>query len=106
MFITAHELLHGSAWLDKAAASALLAFSGYMHWTESHLAHHVKVSCRHRCCCCCCCWHWAVVARGGWGKHGHGLHACLLLQRNIGPGAIAAAHLHPECTAQCTACCA
>ena len=46
LFTTAHELLHGSAWLDKAAANALLAFTGYMHWTENHLAHHVKASCR------------------------------------------------------------
>ncbi|KAL4459083.1 hypothetical protein ABPG75_013948 [Micractinium tetrahymenae] len=44
LFTTAHELLHGPTWLDRAAANALLLAVGYPHWTESHLAHHVKVA--------------------------------------------------------------
>jgi hypothetical protein len=43
LFTAAHELLHGSHPLDKLGANALLAAVGYMHWCESHLAHHVKV---------------------------------------------------------------
>lgn len=44
LFTAAHELLHGSHPLDKLGANALLAAVGYMHWCESHLAHHVKVA--------------------------------------------------------------
>lgn len=47
-FTAAHELLHGQSRLDRACAGALLAAVGYMHWSESHLAHHVKVHCRRR----------------------------------------------------------
>ena len=43
-FTVAHELLHGHSWLEKAAANALLAPLAYMHWTKSHLMHHVKVA--------------------------------------------------------------
>lgn len=44
LFTTAHELLHGPSWLDRAAANALLLAVGYPHWAESHLVHHVKVA--------------------------------------------------------------
>lgn len=46
LFVVAHELLHGSR-LDRALCNLLLASVGYMHWSESHLAHHIKV---------CVCW--------------------------------------------------
>lgn len=42
-FTAAHELLHGQSRVDRLCAGALLAAVGYMHWSESHLAHHVKV---------------------------------------------------------------
>ena len=45
LFTAAHELLHGSSWVDRACAHAMLAAVGYMHWTEGHLAHHVKARC-------------------------------------------------------------
>ncbi len=41
-FTVAHELLHGSK-MDRLLANVLLASAGYMHWAESHLAHHIKV---------------------------------------------------------------
>ncbi|KAL4431961.1 hypothetical protein ABPG77_000228 [Micractinium sp. CCAP 211/92] len=44
LFTTAHELVHGPSWVDRAAANALLVAVGYPHWSESHLAHHVKVA--------------------------------------------------------------
>jgi hypothetical protein len=31
------------SWVDRLGANVLLAAVGYMHWTDSHLAHHVKV---------------------------------------------------------------
>lgn len=40
-FTVAHELLHGSK-LDRVLSNMLLATVGYMHWTESHLVHHIK----------------------------------------------------------------
>lgn len=43
LFTVAHELLHGTHKLDLLLANVLLASVGYMHWTRSHLAHHVKV---------------------------------------------------------------
>jgi alkane 1-monooxygenase len=43
-FTVAHELLHGRSWMDKTAANLLLAPLCYMHWTKSHLMHHVKVA--------------------------------------------------------------
>ncbi len=43
-FTVAHELLHGHSWMDKTAANLLLAPLCYMHWTKSHLLHHVKVA--------------------------------------------------------------
>lgn len=43
LFTVAHELLHGARKLDRLLASAMLAFVFYMHWMDSHLAHHVKV---------------------------------------------------------------
>lgn len=94
LFTTAHELLHGSAWLDKAAANALLAFTGYMHWTESHLAHHVKASCRSAGGCLA-----AVllcVAR----------RACWLIAVAAKVGQIAVASLALTCACLCAACAA
>ena len=43
LFTTAHELTHSSAGFDRFLASVLLATTCYMHWSQSHLAHHVKV---------------------------------------------------------------
>ncbi|KAH7619616.1 hypothetical protein Ndes2526B_g06596 [Nannochloris sp. 'desiccata'] len=43
-FTVAHELLHGRSWMEKTAANLLLAPLCYMHWTKSHLMHHVKVA--------------------------------------------------------------
>ncbi len=43
-FTVAHELLHGHSGMDKTAANLLLAPLFYMHWTKSHLIHHVKVA--------------------------------------------------------------
>jgi len=45
-FTVAHELLHGRSWMEKTAANLLLAPLCYMHWTKSHLMHHVKVATR------------------------------------------------------------
>jgi len=56
LFTAAHELLHGTTWLDRMAANVLLVAVGYPHWTESHLAHHVKVS---------SCWGSSVVGCSG-----------------------------------------
>ena len=44
MFSVAHDLLHSKDPVERALASSLLCTAGYMHWTLSHLAHHVKVS--------------------------------------------------------------
>ncbi|GAB4814513.1 hypothetical protein N2152v2_001559 [Parachlorella kessleri] len=43
VFTVSHELLHGSRF-DRFCSNLLLASVGYMHWTESHLAHHIKVA--------------------------------------------------------------
>ena len=44
LFTVAHELLHGHSRLDRALSNILLCSVGYMHWTNSHLAHHRNVS--------------------------------------------------------------
>ena len=44
MFSVAHDLLHSKDPMERFLASSLLCTAGYMHWTLSHLAHHVKVS--------------------------------------------------------------
>eukprot|EP00887_Chlorella_sp_A99_P006723 scaffold3.g6723.t1 len=41
-FSAAHELSHGHARLERGLAALLLAHTCYMHWADSHLAHHVK----------------------------------------------------------------
>ena len=43
-FTVAHELSHGHTRAERAAANLLLAPLLYMHWTKSHLMHHVKVA--------------------------------------------------------------
>lgn len=43
-FTVAHELLHGHTRAERAAANLLLAPLAYMHWSKSHLMHHVKVA--------------------------------------------------------------
>jgi alkane 1-monooxygenase len=42
-FTVAHELIHGRAPPDRAAAAALLAVACYGHWRDAHLAHHKNV---------------------------------------------------------------
>ena len=42
MFSVAHDLLHSKDPRERLLASSLLCTAGYMHWTLSHLAHHVK----------------------------------------------------------------
>lgn len=44
VFTAAHELLHSRQALDRNLADALLASMFYMHWSQSHLAHHQKVA--------------------------------------------------------------
>lgn len=46
LFAAAHELLHSSQKIDRVLANALLCSVFYMHWSDSHLAHHVKVATR------------------------------------------------------------
>jgi alkane 1-monooxygenase len=41
-FTVAHELLHGPGPLDATLSAALLVPMFYMHWSCSHLAHHLK----------------------------------------------------------------
>jgi len=43
-FTVAHELLHGAKRTDRLLSNALLALFCYMHWSKSHLLHHVKVA--------------------------------------------------------------
>ena len=43
-FTVAHELVHGHKKIDKILSNALLATLCYMHWSKSHLIHHVKVA--------------------------------------------------------------
>lgn len=43
-FTVAHELTHGRKTIDKICANILLACVCYMHWSKSHLIHHVKVA--------------------------------------------------------------
>ena len=42
LYTISHELLHGCRY-ERIAATALLAPVAYMHWTKSHIAHHIKV---------------------------------------------------------------
>ena len=43
LFTVAHELLHAQRPLDRALSNLLLCSVGYMHWTNSHIAHHSNV---------------------------------------------------------------
>jgi alkane 1-monooxygenase len=43
-FTTAHELVHGKSALDRSMANLLLCSVCYMHWANSHRAHHIKVA--------------------------------------------------------------
>jgi alkane 1-monooxygenase len=43
MFTVAHELVHSNKREEKLMAASLLSTAGYMHWHNSHLAHHCKV---------------------------------------------------------------
>eukprot|EP00891_Asterochloris_glomerata_P008087 jgi/Astpho2/8087/Aster-03031 len=45
-FAVSHELTHGRTRSDKFMAGLLLCLTYYMHWDNSHQAHHVKVATR------------------------------------------------------------
>lgn len=85
-FTVAHELLHGARTTDRVLANALLAVVCYMHWSKSHLLHHVKVatpedpsSARLGETL------WAFVPRSVWGNlvDGYGSEAVRRRKRNI-----------------------
>lgn len=44
LFAAAHELIHSTQKIDRWLGNALLCSVIYMHWSDSHLAHHVKVA--------------------------------------------------------------
>jgi len=46
LFAAAHELIHSVQKVDRWLGNALLCSVFYMHWSDSHLAHHVKVATR------------------------------------------------------------
>ena len=46
-FAVSHELTHGRTRSDKFMAGLLLCLTYYMHWDNSHQAHHVKVRAAH-----------------------------------------------------------
>ena len=46
LFAAAHELIHSVQKIDRWLGNALLGSVFYMHWSDSHLAHHVKVATR------------------------------------------------------------
>ena len=46
-FAVSHELTHGRTRSDKFMAGLLLCLTYYMHWDNSHQAHHVKVRTAH-----------------------------------------------------------
>lgn len=85
MFTAAHELLHGSSWVDRMGANLLLATVGYMHWGESHLAHHVKAGLGSgssavgglASCAGACCWLSVALSLGREGSAGWPRTLCL-----------------------------
>lgn len=44
LFTVSHELIHSKKRMDRLLGNALLAVVAYMHWSKSHLIHHVKVA--------------------------------------------------------------
>ena len=46
-FAVSHELTHGRTRADKFMAGLLLCLTYYMHWDNSHQAHHVKARTPH-----------------------------------------------------------
>ena len=46
-FAVSHELTHGRTRSDKFMAGLLLCLTYYMHWDNSHQAHHVKARIAH-----------------------------------------------------------
>ena len=42
-FTVAHELIHGSTRFEAFLVDVLLCLFCYMHYSASHIAHHIKV---------------------------------------------------------------